>query len=345
MTPRERWRAVLERRPVDRCPCDIWGTDEVFEKLCAHLHCSDQFEVIDKLEIDAPYAVAPRYVGPYRAADRDLWGVGYRMVPHETGAYREAVDHPLAGRNTIAEYDEHPWPSADWFDYSEILEGIEAHAHRPIRATCVEPFLFYQKMRGLEQAMMDLVLAPDLVECAFDHIFEFAMADLQRIIEAGGGQIDFCVPAEDLGSQTGPLVSLDCFRRFHRPRFARFIGLAKQAGLYTFYHTDGAARQFIPDLIDLGVNILNPIQWRCPGMEREGLKADFGDRLVFHGGIDNQHTLPFGTPQDVRDEVAECYRTLGAGGGYICAPCHNLQSNTPVENILAMYETVKEMTF
>jgi len=206
-----------------------------------------------------------------------------------------------------------------------------------------EPFLFYLKMRGLEQALMDMVAAPGLVECAFDHMLEFALEDFRRLLEASGGRIDITVPSDDLGSQTGPLFSPDCFRRFQKPRFARYIELARQAGVYVFYHTDGAARTFIPDLIEMGVDVLNPIQWRCPGMERRPLKADFGDNLVFHGGVDNQKTLPFGTPQDVRREVIECFETLGAGGGYICAPCHAMQAITPVENVLAMYEAIKEI--
>ena len=104
-------------------------------------------------------------------------------------------------------------------------------------------------------------------------------------------------------------------------------------------HSDGAVRRIIPDLISIGTDILNPVQWRCKGMEREGLKSDFGDRLIFHGAVDNQQTLPFGSSEDVRQEVRDNYCILGAGGGYILAPCHNLQPITPIENILAMYET------
>ena len=114
--------------------------------------------------------------------------------------------------------------------------------------------------------------------------------------------------------------------------------LAHDAGAYVFTHTDGAIRKIIPDLIDAGTDILNPIQWRCPGMEREALKRDFGHRFVFHGGVDNQQTLPFGTPEDVRAEVRDNLRILGDGGGYILAPCHMIQAITPPENVVAMYE-------
>jgi len=119
----------------------------------------------------------------------------------------------------------------------------------------------------------------------------------------------------------------------------RSIDLAHQAGAYVVHHNDGACRPILPDMIELGIDILNPIQWRCKGMEREGLKADFGDKLIFHGAMDNQYTLPFGTVDEVRAEVLDNLRILGAGGGYILAPCHNIQAVSPAENIVTMYET------
>jgi uroporphyrinogen decarboxylase len=127
-------------------------------------------------------------------------------------------------------------------------------------------------------------------------------------------------------------------RRFLFPGMKRMVELTRQNGSHVFHHSDGSIRQILPDLIELGIQVLNPIQWRCKGMEREGLKRDFGDQLIFHGGVDNQLTIPFGTPADVRKEVEENIRILGAGGGYILAPCHNIQDNTPAENIIALYE-------
>jgi uroporphyrinogen decarboxylase len=344
MTPRERWKAVLARKPVDRVPCDIWATDEVFAQLANELNCEDRWGVIDKLEIDAPYLVSPRYIGPALPENQTVWGVTVQNVDYGRGAYSEAIGHPLALCATVAEIHRHSWPAVEWFDYADIKDQCRKHAHRVIRCGYVEPFLVYSQMRGLEQALMDLVTAPDLVECAFDHIFDFSTRCLERALDqVGENMIDITVPSEDLGSQHGPLFSLACFRRFHKPRFQRYIDFARQAHMAIFYHTDGAARDFIPELVELGVDILNPIQYRCPGMDRATLKSDFGDKLVFHGAVENQEVLPFGTPRQVRREVVECFETLGRGGGYICAPCHNIQPGTPVENILAMYDTIQEI--
>jgi uroporphyrinogen decarboxylase len=342
LMPRERWIAVIKRQRVDRVPCDIWATPEVFEKLAKELNCADQWAVIDKLEIDAPYRIDPTYIGPSLANDCDFWGVRHKEVNYGTGTYHEAAGHPLASAMTVRDIDNYNWPKAEWFDYSQLKVQVQQNSHRPLRTGWVEPFLFYSKLRGLEQAMIDMAAAPAMVECAFDHIFHFGCRRLERILNEIGS-VDFIIPSEDLGSQHGPLFSLECFRRFHKPRFMKYIELAKQAGSYVFFHTDGACKEFIPDLIEIGVDILNPIQHRCPGMEREGLKKDFGKMLVFHGGVENQEILPFGTTQQVRQETLACFETLGVGGGYICASCHNIQPVTPVENILAMYDTIKEI--
>ncbi len=343
MSPKERWLAVLKRERVDRVPSDIWATPEVVEKLCGYFGVDDYWEVIDKLEIDRPFHVGGRYIGPKFPEGTDIWGVRYKVVDYGTGKYSEVDYHPLADVKALRELKEYPWPSADWFDFSDVKEQIEKHQHRPIIAGGVEPFLRYCYMRGMEQAMIDLIEAPDLVEYVFDRIFEFEIKQLERVLNQVGDMVDVVSTAEDLGSQTGPLFSVKCFREIWVPRFKKYIELAKQVGAYIFYHTDGSARVFIPDLIEMGVNILNPIQANCEGMEREGLKRDFGDKLIFHGSVDNQKILPFGTPEDVRSEVIDCFEKLGVGGGYICAPCHNIQPNTPIENILVMYQTIKEI--
>ena len=339
MTPRERWLAVIKRETPDRVPMDYWATAEANQKLLEYLNC-DYYEMLNRLHIDTPFSVYGNHIGPAPKEGEDIWGIKYRQVDYGTGVYTEPVNSPLAHYNSVEEIEaNYAWPSPDHKDYSHIPEAIKGQEHRPIRGGGSEPFLFYKLLRGEEQAFMDLVLNPEIVRYCLDKLFELAYQDTLRIFEAIPGKVMITYVSEDLGGQETLMYSPPQIREFLLPRMKRMIELTKQNGSYVFHHSDGAIRNILPDLIETGIEILNPIQWRCMGMEREGLKDDFGDKLVFHGGMDNQYTLPFGTVEEVRQEVIDNYRILGDGGGYILAPCHNIQSVGPAENIVAMYET------
>jgi len=346
MTPRQRWLALLERKPVDRIPTDYTATPEVTERLLRDLDCADERALWKKLHIDGRIDVAPKWRLPHHPDDSeaDLWGVRYRIVDYGTGAYEEPCHHPLASATSVADIHKHRWPDPDDFDYSVATRAIEeADGTYPIHAGWFEPFLFYGYMRGLEQAFEDLLLEPEIADAVLGHIFEFSYEYHRRLFEAGRGRIDTTWVAEDLGSQTGPLISLDTYRRFLLPNQIRMADLARSFGIHVMYHTDGASRLFIPDLIDkVGIEVLNPIQWRCPGMEREKLVEDFGQHIAFHGSIENQQVLPFGTVGDVVEEVTESVR-IYQNARWICAPCHRLQPVTPTENIVALYETIHSL--
>ena len=148
--------------------------------------------------------------------------------------------------------------------------------------------------------------------------------------------------AEDLGSQQSLLMSKEHMHRFLFPHMKRMMDLAHQSGTYVFLHSDGAVRSILPAFIEAGVDVLDPVQWRCRGMEREGLKRDFGDQIAFHGAMDNQYTMAFGSVEEVRQEAIDNIRILGGAGRYILAPCHNIQAISPPENIVAMYDAVEE---
>lgn len=338
MTPRERWLAVLKRETPDRIPMDYWATHEANQKLMEHLNC-DFEEMLRRLHIDTLLFVAGRYIGPPPRDGEDIWGIKHRQVDYGTGVYTEVVNAPLAQYESVEEIEaNYTWPNPDHWDYSHIPDAVKGQEHRPIRGGGSEPFLFYKILRGEEQAFMDLVLNPEIVHYCLDKLFEIAYQDTLRIFEAIPGKVMITYVAEDLGGQETLMYSPQQIREFLLPRMKRMTELTKQNGSYVFHHSDGAIRSILPDLIDTGIEILNPIQWRCNGMEREDLKRDFGDKLIFHGGMDNQYTLPFGTVEEVRHEVIDNYRILGDGGGYILAPCHNIQSVGPAENIVAMYE-------
>ncbi|MBM3493184.1 MAG: uroporphyrinogen-III decarboxylase-like protein [Armatimonadetes bacterium] len=340
MTPRERWLAVLTRKRPDRIPMDYWGTPEASRNLMRHLGCASMEEVYDRLHIDAPAGVGPRYIGPPPPEGEDIWGVRHRNIEYDTGVYSEPVNHPLAGFDTVEQIEAaYRWPSPDWWEYSDIPRQVAEAGERPIRGGGSEPFLQYCVLRGLERGMMDLVENPEIVEYCLGRLFDLCYESTTRIYEQASGKVGITYVAEDMGSQEGMLFSPVQVKRFLLPGMKRMIDLAHQAGALVFHHSDGAVRPIIPTMIEAGIDVLNPVQWRCKGMNREGLKRDFGDRLVFHGGVDNQYTLALGTVEEVRKEVEDNIRILGDGGGYIMAPCHNIQAVSPPENIVAMYET------
>jgi len=340
MTPRERWVALFNRQQPDRLVCDYWGTDEITRRLQADLGCKDYDALMIKLGVDRPGSAWPKPKIAHHPDDpqADMWGIRHTNINYGTGEYNEASHGPLTDMTTVEEIDAYHWPSVDNLDFSHIREQAASQPDRFVQGGGYEPFLLYCSMRGMEQAYEDMLVNPEICESILSHIFDFHYEMNRRIFEAGHGKIDMMYMAEDLGGQTGPLFSLEVYRKFLRPKQKKMADLAKSYGIKIFYHTDGAARTFLLDLIDVvGIDLLNPIQWRCPGMEIEGLVRDFGKKVIFHSAIDNQQTLPFGTVDDVKTQVRECAE-LFKGHRWICGPCHNLQPVTPTANVVAMYE-------
>ncbi len=341
MTARERWLAVLNREKPDRTPMDIWATEEAWEKLRIYLGLETHRQVCEQLHIDQPLCVGSGYVGPPNPnGEGDIYGIRQKVVEYEGGHYGEVTYNPLAQYSTVEQIEaNYTWPNPDWWSYDHLPEAVAGGEQRPIRAGGSEPFLLYKMLRGQEQAFMDLVLNPEMVHYCLDKLFDLAYEDTRRTYEAIPGKVIITYIAEDMGAQDSLMFSPEQIREFLLPRMKRMIALAHDAGAYVFHHDDGACKRIIPEMIEIGIDVLNPVQWRCKGMDREGLKRDFGDKLVFHGSMDNQYTLEFGTVEEVKQEVLDNLRILGEGGGYIMAPCHNIQAVSPPENIVAMYET------
>ncbi len=346
MTPRQRWLCILEDRTPDRIPTDYWSTPEFNAKLVAASGCEGD-AMFRKLGIDRPRFIGPKQLRHHHPNDSeaDLWGLRHSSIDYGSGAYDEVAHHPLAHVTSVSEIESYRWPdAADDFDYTSVTEAVDTDDDYRIRqAGGYEPFLLYCALRGMEQAFEDMVLEPAIAEAALSHIFNFYHEHNRRIWNAGKGKIDIMYLAEDLAGQSGPLFSLAMYRRFLLPGQTKMAELARSFGIHVFYHTDGAAKTFIPDLIDVvGINILNPLQWRCPGMELQGLVREFGKHIAFHGGIDNQQTLPFGTVEDVRKEVRDVAAIM-EGARWICAPCHNIQAVGPAENVMAMYDEAAKL--
>ena len=340
MTPKERWLAVLTREKPDRVPMDYWATPETTAMLMKHIGCSSKEELMKKIHMDMSVKVKPRYVGPSLSRGCDVFGCKHKKMDYGTGTYKECVFHPLAEYDTVEDMERYyTWPDPDWWEYGSIKAQVKGKEMYPILGGHYEPFLIYKDLRSPEQAFSDLIDNPELVHYCLDKLFDLSFTDIRRIFGQIPGKVMLTYVAEDMGSQEDLMISPPHIREFLLPRMKRIIEFVHQNRAFVFHHNDGSIRRIIPDMIEIGIDILNPIQWRCRDMDRKELKRDFGDKVVFHGAMDNQSTLPFGSIEEVRFEVIDNLEILGVGGGYILAPCHNIQSITPVENILAMYET------
>jgi len=347
MTHIERVLTAVKHLPVDRFPTDIWMTPEVLSRLFSYFHVDNYIELLDQMDIDGIIDIAPTYVGPETRRDGDYredeWGMGYRKQPYGTGVYEEQVYFPLAQAQTISDLEKYPWPTPDWYDYSTLPIRADQLGGRAVSCGYTAIFFWHNRLRGLELSLMDPILRPDFTHFLLGRLSDFFQEYHQRCFEALKGKAQLTQVTDDFGSQNGLLISPKIFDTFYRAPIQKAIDLAKSFGIYVFHHDDGDIRSLLPRLVEMGITILNPVQWRCGDWDLDELKTRYGQALCFHGGVDNQQTLPFGTPQDVRAEVIRLKRTLGKDRtGIIIAPCHNIQPVTPIENILALYEAVRE---
>ncbi len=350
LSPRDRILSTIRHEPVDRVATDYWGTPETTEALCRHLGCGSHVEMLDRLGIDGIIGVAPPYIGPALPDLGDdawygvqAWGMRFKSQPYQGGVYWEQSYYPLAEAETIADLEAYGWPDPDWYDYAALPALCKRFPNRAVEVGYSAVFYYHNMLRGLELSLMDPLLRPEFTHCLIQRISDFFTEYHRRCFEAAPGLIDVTQVTDDWGSQHGLLASLRTFDEFYRGPMQRAIDLAKSHGIAVFHHDDGDMRPLLPTLGEMGIDVLNPIQWRCGNWDLAALKADLGDSLCFHGGVDNQETLPHGAPEDVRAEVKWLIDALASDAtGFILAPCHNIQPNTPIENILALYEAAHD---
>lgn len=348
MTPRERVDATLRRQPLDRPPVDLWCTGEVLASLRQHTGEEDELAVYSALGLDKIVWIFPGYgrehFDPNEGGERTMWGVPTRMIQAGPATYQEFGRPPLGDYTEPAQLADYPlWPDPDLFAYASA-KALAEKARRFGFATIgpwVSHFEIYCQMRGLENALMDVAAEPAFLEAALERIDRIQTTMLERLLGELGDRLDLVFISDDLGTQESLLLSPDAWDRHFRDRLTRWCNLIHRHGKKVLFHTDGAVRPLIPRLIACGIDVLNPIQHVCPGMEPAALKRDFGRELIFHGGIDNQRVLPFGTPAEVARETRACLDAMYDNGGYICCSCHNVQAGTPVGNILAMIGAVQ----
>jgi uroporphyrinogen decarboxylase len=344
MTHRERILAAIEHRETDRVPTDYWGVPEITDALMRHFGARDMVELARALDIDKIMTVEPTL----KPGRRNMWDIEMKRVPIPDGAgwYDEPLRHPLAGLNTIDEIEAgYAWPTVDQYDYSTIKAQCARYRREgfAVEGGYISLTYFYEMIRGTEQMLLDFAQDEALAEHVLWRLNEFASEHSRRILESGDGLIDISQVTDDFGAQSGLIMSPAMIDRYLGGYYDQNIALVKSFGAHVFHHDDGAIMKAVPWIADKGCEVLNPLQWHLPGWDLYELKREYGNRLCFHGGIDNQEVLPFRDAESVRREVRACVDALYADRtGYILAPCHNIQAITPIGNILEMYRCAAE---
>ena len=356
MMMRERLLTAMRRGVPDRIPYTYEATAECSENLRGYLGLTSAEEIPACFDCDRLSSMGdvlkrdPIHWGqPETRPDGTritLWGTPLKRVEYPGGAYWEYDVPPLAHAQSVAEVEAHAWPDPAKVTFEPLPDrGV----WQPRHAECVVgdhsfigPFGIAWQVRGMEAMMLDMIENPGVLEAIVERIEAFTLPLLRRFLETYKEAVDYVGCGDDFGTQLGLLISREHFRRYFAPSLKRHFELARSYGVMAYQHSCGAIREIIPDLIDCGVQILNPIQVGAAGMDPACLKREFGKHLAFHGAIDVQHTLPRGTPDDVRREVRQRVEQLGPNG-YILVSSHAMQADIPPANIVAMYDEIRKI--
>ena len=344
MNSKERVRAAINHRQPDQVPAAFEAVGTVWDKLLRHFGFQEQEQLLQHWQIDIR-GVGPDYIGPEQRRWQDpngtwitenFWGTQTKSVWTGQEFHGHAVYHPLDDAETLADLDRYAWPSPDWFDYDSVKRKLEQQADKATIIGHEGPFQVACNLRSMDKLMVDMALDPEFAHRIFDRMVEFELEFYERLLQAGDGQIDILRPHDDYGTQISLLFSPAMWRDYFRANTRKLTSLAHRYGAFYMQHSCGAVGPLIPELIDCGVDILEPIQ-KLPGLEPEYLKQTYGDRLAFHGGIDTQTILPFGTPADVQRETRRFIDVLNDQGGYILMASQAFEGDVPIENIAALY--------
>ena len=348
MTSRERVQAAFEHVEGDRVPAWLGASPEFLELALKHLGLKDKesLRVYVKDDFRRVYAT---YAGPaYADALTGLMDGATSRTPFGVQRrgyfYGQPLHHPLAGA-TLAQVHEYPWPDPAWMDVSQVRqEARQCGGQYAILGGEWSPFWHDAiDLLGMENLIYQMVDRPELVDVLLSHIVDYYVDVSRRTFDAAADAIDIFFIGNDFGTQVGSVMGEAMFRRFILPHLKRLIDLGHDYGLQVLMHCCGGFASLIPALIQAGLDGLQSLQPSCVGMQPDVLKADFGSRIVLMGSIDTQHVLIEGTPDRVRSQTREILEIMKPGGGYIASASHDyLLPETPVENVLAMFDAIRE---
>ena len=349
MLPRERVETALGHKITDRVPLDFWGVPETCQKLRAHFRTDNDEDVLKKLGIDIRQ-FQPDYIGPplRKLSDGsyfDHMGVHRKKVRNEFCEYEEYAGSPLGYVETLSDFEKYAWPNIEHFDFASLPEKIgNSHKTYFIKLETGGLFELAWALRGYERFMIDFIEEPEIVHFIMGKLTDFYCEYVRRAMRHAGQLYDLVYTYDDIAGQNSLLISKDTWKEFIKPCHEKLNKVIRdECGKIVMYHSCGAVYDMIPLLMELPIDVLNPLQPAARGMDLGLIKKNYGAKLCFHGGIDIQHVLPHGSRQEVEEAVKNAVAVLGEDGGYILTSAHYIQADTPVENIIAMYECARNI--
>lgn len=362
---KERVLTALNHQEPDRVPVDLGGTIstlhiEAYKKLLKYIDMDEEIYVMQRVfgvavpgerilklfQIDTRYIhpTPPKPFDPNLPLEfTDIWGIKRRF----TGYYYDLTPDgsPLSNVKTVEEVEEYKWPTAEDFNYN--VEYMINEAEKLVLTEYAIGFPYYivgsfaqaQLLRGFKQFFSDLIIRPEVVKAIMNKITDIMVRVIKKYISPIGKYLDFVFFGDDLGTQSAPMISPKMYREFVKPNHKRIVEAFKSVShAKVILHSDGAIAPLLEDLIEIGIDGINPVQVSAKGMDTTFLKEKYGKKLIFWGAIDTQRVLPFGNPEDVRKEVRKRIEDLAKDGGYVLTSVHNIQPEVPPENVIAMFD-------
>lgn len=351
MNARERVLTSLKHQVPDRCPINFRATDKIIDAMCKHYN-RNYLALLDYLNVDFR-EVTPGYVGPAikKMKDNvyyDIWGVGRKEVVRQNSRDVFVSHSPLSEVKTVNDVKKHNWPSIDYFYFGKIEKKCDLYDGYAISTPGIHAegyhgvFHMLTYLFGMEKAMMQMISDENIMQEAIKQVMFYLTAYYEELLKSANGKIDFLFYKDDFGAQNNLMISRDMFCKYFAPGIKELVELADAYDATLMLHSCGSIFKLIPDFIDLGVKVLDPIQTSAKDMDIKVLKDQFGQSLTFHGGIDTQVELPNCSPDEIKELVCHTIDILGKGGGYFFSPSHRIQQDTPLANVIAMYEAAND---
>jgi len=369
-SPKDKVNKAITFQKTGRIPRDFAAVPEIWLKLGEYFGTEDRNEILKNLDVDCrvvsydsfcnPPNIDPINVnmnasqersslaGMWRnslsdGSNRDIWGAHRKKIKNPSGELEQFASYPLESAQSIEDLSSYKWPLPNWWDFRNIRSTIaylNDSADYNIRYRIGSFFETAWSLYNFEKFQLDMLLNPAMPKYVMDRIAEVHIQNLKTVLDLAGDLIDIVYYYDDIATQNGLLISPEMYEEFIQPYHQQLIDLAASYGKPAMMHCCGSIYPLIETFIGMGLKILNPIQPAAMNMNPEKLNAEFGGRIVFHGGIDVQLFLPSANPEQVKEKVDYTCETLGKQGGYILSGSHHLQADIPLENVLAMYDVI-----